>query len=233
MAKSLGSVNLDLVFRDGWRSNSVDTKGVLDWLKFHDAPTRLIRQWEDIVYLATFDFYLTRYYLTETPHEMQSDELHYISDISPRLLDIIQAYILFEFDGVEYYYLRYIRWVLNISWQEMLASIATARRYAGEDLNQYTMKLIVNAVKLYRIRDSHPEATLEVIAKRFPLILADSPWVLWSKNLLDALRPLVMDRHFCVFHYGAHCSEFELVPSLPYPCLAEGELLRCSNNFNH
>ncbi|KAK7058086.1 hypothetical protein R3P38DRAFT_3547468 [Favolaschia claudopus] len=175
MATSLYCVSLDLVFKDGWSRNLAETKEVLNWLKFHDAPSKLIQHWENIDYMAKFDFYLP-VFLTHTPNEMQSDELQYINGVSPRLLDIIQAYILFEF-GVECCSVQYIRWMLNISWREMLASIATVRRYAGEDLNEDTLKIIVNAIKLYRIRDSHPEATLEVLAKRFLLILAESPWV--------------------------------------------------------
>ncbi|KAK7033738.1 hypothetical protein R3P38DRAFT_3264065 [Favolaschia claudopus] len=182
MAKSLDCVNLDFFFGWRWIVNHEETKEILNWLKFHDAPTKLIQHWENIVYMAKFNFYLTKCSLTDTPHEIQSDELHYIHDICPRLLDIIQAYILFEFvgtegHGTEDHSLRYIRWALNMSWQEMLVSIATACRYAGEDhCIPDTMKLIVNAVKLYRIRDSHPEGTFEVIAKRFLPIMAVSPW---------------------------------------------------------
>ncbi|KAK7033727.1 hypothetical protein R3P38DRAFT_726811 [Favolaschia claudopus] len=214
MAKSLDCVNLDSIFGWGVTNHRAETQAVLNWLKFHDAPRKLIQRWEDIVYMTRFDFYfMTHYSFTDIPHEMQSDEPHYINDISPQLLDIIQAYILFEFDGPQSYHLRNIRWVLNISWPEMLGSIATLRRSAGEDLNQNTMKLIVNAVKLYRIQDPPPEATLEVLAKRFLLLLAlgDNLWVLrfsrsWScilrscprtERFLDALRLLVMDTCFC------------------------------------
>ncbi|KAK7043450.1 hypothetical protein R3P38DRAFT_2767056 [Favolaschia claudopus] len=198
MAKSLDCVNLELIFGWGVRRHYVEMREVLNWLK----------HWENIVYMDELDYCLAQYSLADTPHEMQSDELQYLNGVSPLLLDIIQAYTLFEFEEVEYYHLRYICWVLNISWQEMLASIATARRYAGEDLNIGTLKLIVNADKLYRIRDSHRDATLEVLAtERFLLILAKSPLVLqftrsWgcvvrscphTESLLDALRSFVMD----------------------------------------
>ncbi|KAK7058073.1 hypothetical protein R3P38DRAFT_2681134, partial [Favolaschia claudopus] len=131
VAKSLDRVNLDFIF--GWclTANRWATKDVLDWLKFHDAPRKVIQHWENLDYMAKFEFYLTKYPVTDTPHEVQSNQLHYINDVSPRLLDIVQAYILFEFSGVESYHLRYIRWVLNISWEEMLAAITTARRYTG------------------------------------------------------------------------------------------------------
>ncbi|KAK7058080.1 hypothetical protein R3P38DRAFT_1193195 [Favolaschia claudopus] len=211
MAKSLDRVNLELIF--GWdvTRHWVELREVLNWLKLHDAPRKLIQHWENIVYMDEFDFHAGQYTLTNSPHEMQSDELHDTNDISPQLLDIIQAYILFGFGGGASYYLQHIRWVLNISWQEMLSSIATARRYAGHDVTQDTVKLIVNAVKLYRVRDSHRDATLEVLAtERFLLILAKSPLVLqfsrsWScilrscphtENLLDALRQVVMNKNF-------------------------------------
>ncbi|KAK7058096.1 hypothetical protein R3P38DRAFT_3547490 [Favolaschia claudopus] len=251
MAKSLDCINLEFIFTCGGgdiTSHRVQTRDVLKgWLKFQDAPTKLIRQWEDIVYTVKFDLYLTKYCLTDTPHEMQLDELQYINGVSSRLLDIIQVYILFDFDasGGEYHYIRYIRWMLNISWQEMLASIATLRRYTGEDLNHDTLRLILNGVKICRIRDSHAEATLELLAKRFLLLLAECPWVSrlsepWSyilrfcpytENLMDALRLLVMDtnffddRHLIAHHHIYHtrawlrasCSAAAIIQSLTTP----------------
>ncbi|KAK7033743.1 hypothetical protein R3P38DRAFT_3264067 [Favolaschia claudopus] len=218
MAKNLDCVNLDLIFNYcqcvGGRE---ETEEVLNWLKLHGAPRTLIQHWEDIVYMAKFDIYLRNYPPVDTPDEMQLDELQHINGVSPGLLDIIQAYVLLEFiPNPLTYCLAYIRWVLDVSWQQIMAPIATTLRSAGEtphldNINKTTANLIRGVIKSNRIRQLYCEATMEVIAKRIFLILTHEPWVLrfiksWScilrscphtEDLLDTLRLLVMGTDYC------------------------------------
>ncbi|KAK7058070.1 hypothetical protein R3P38DRAFT_1192878 [Favolaschia claudopus] len=222
MAKSLDCVNLDFFF--GWRltTNGGETKEVLNWLECQNAPRKLIQHWEDIVYMAKFDVLMMKLPATDTlmkPQELQNIRF---DGVSPRLLRIIQLYALLEFSpNVANCCLAYVATVLDVCWPEMMTLSATALRSTGEDLhldhmNDSTTLLIIDALKPHRIRESHPEATLEVVAKRLLLIRAhdlqfSKSWtcILRScpptEDLLYALRLFVMHRNFYnLYGLGRH-----------------------------
>ncbi|KAK6987471.1 NACHT domain-containing protein [Favolaschia claudopus] len=171
MCSLLGSFRLEYALSGVFPAN---TDHVLTWLKMEEAPVDLFQTWEEICFAAKFNAECIRSVPSSLTDEVADSEMHtldYIRSItSPELIRMMHMYRLFSLPFLEHGTAiecmdgaRMVFKAYGLSGKDARTAICALRNEFGESVPW--RRLFRSISYPPRIRDLHPDPSLEIVVR--------------------------------------------------------------------